>query len=47
MTYSVVGMGAIGGFYGGRLAHAGRTVRFLLHSDYEFIKEHGMQVDSC
>jgi rod shape determining protein RodA len=37
MTYSVVGMGAIGGFYGGRLAHAGRTVRFLLHSDYDFV----------
>ena len=47
MTYSVVGMGAIGGFYGGRLAHAGRTVRFLSHSDYEYVLQHGMQVDSC
>ena len=47
MTYSVVGTGAIGGFYGGRLAHAGRKVRFLLHSDYEFVKEHGLRVDSC
>lgn len=47
LTYSVVGTGAIGGFYGGRLAHAGRTVRFLLHSDYEFVKEHGLRVDSC
>ena len=47
MTYSVVGMGAIGGFYGGRLAHAGRTVRFLLHSDYDFVLQHGLQVDSC
>ena len=47
MTYSIVGMGAIGGFYGGRLAHAGRTVRFLSHSDYEFVLQHGLQVDSC
>ena len=47
LSYSVVGTGAIGGFYGGRLAHAGRKVRFLLHSDYEFVKEHGLRVDSC
>lgn len=47
MTYSVVGMGAIGGFYGGRLAKAGRTVRFLSHSDYEFVLQHGLHVDSC
>ena len=47
MTYSVIGTGAIGGFYGGRLAKAGRTVRFLLHSDYEYVKEHGLQIDSC
>ncbi len=47
MTYSIVGMGAIGGFYGGRLAHAGRTVRFLSHSDYEYVLQHGLTVDSC
>ena len=47
MTYSVIGTGAIGGFYGGRLAKAGRTVCFLLHSDYEHVKEHGLQIDSC
>lgn len=47
LTYSVVGTGAIGGFYGGRLAHAGRTVRFLLHSDYEHVRQHGLRVDSC
>ena len=40
-------MGAIGGFYGGRLAKAGRTVRFLSHSDYEYVLQHGLQVDSC
>lgn len=46
-SYSVIGTGAIGGFYGGRLAHAGRTVRFLLHSDYEYVRQHGLRVDSC
>ena len=35
MNYTVIGTGAIGGYYGGRLRKAGRTVRFLLRSDYE------------
>ncbi len=47
MTYSIVGMGAIGGFYGGRLAHEGRELHFLSHSDYEHVLAHGLQVDSC
>ena len=46
-SYSVVGMGAIGGYYGGCLARAGRTVRFLSHSDYQHVLQHGLQVDSC
>lgn len=47
MTYSIIGTGAIGGYYGGRLMKAGRQVRFLLHSDYDYVKEHGLQIDSC
>ena len=47
MTYSVIGMGAIGGYYGGRLAHAGLDVHFLSHSDYAYVVERGLQVDSC
>ena len=47
LTYAVVGTGAIGGFYGARLARAGREVHFLLHSDYEYVKEHGLRVSSC
>ena len=47
MTYSVIGMGAIGGYYGGRLAHAGFDVHFLSHSDYAYVVEHGLRVDSC
>ena len=47
MTYGIIGMGAIGGYYGGRLAYSGVDVHFLSHSDYQFVKECGLQVDSC
>ena len=47
MRYGIVGVGAIGGYYGSKLAHSGQEVHFLSHSDYQFVKEHGMQVDSC
>ena len=47
MTYAVIGTGAIGGFYGARLAQAGHDVHFLLHSDYEYVASHGLQVLSC
>jgi 2-dehydropantoate 2-reductase len=46
LTYAVVGTGALGGFYGGKLANAGHQVHFLFHSDYQFVKEYGLQVDS-
>ena len=47
MRYGVIGVGAIGGYYGSKLAHSGQEVHFLMHSDYQYVKEHGMQVDSC
>ncbi len=47
MRYAVIGTGAVGGYYGGRLANAGHDVHFLLHSDYDYIKQNGLQVDSC
>jgi len=47
MRYGIIGTGAIGGYYGAKLAHAGQDVHFLLHSDYEYVKQHGLQVDSC
>ena len=47
LRYGVIGVGAIGGYYGSKLAHSGQEVHFLSHSDYEFVKERGMQVDSC
>ena len=47
MRYGVIGTGAIGGYYGAKLAHAGQELHFLFHSDYEYVKQHGLQVDSC
>lgn len=47
MNYTVIGTGAIGGFYGGKLHKAGRQVRFLLHTDYEYVREHGLLITSC
>jgi 2-dehydropantoate 2-reductase len=45
-TIAVIGTGAVGGYYGGLLQRAGNEVHFLLHSDYEHVREHGLQVDS-
>jgi 2-dehydropantoate 2-reductase len=46
LRYAVVGTGAIGGFYGGMLAHAGCDVHFLLHKDFDFVYRNGLKVDS-
>ena len=46
MNYAIIGVGGIGGYYGGLLAKAKRNVQFLLHSDYEFVKQNGLQIDS-
>lgn len=45
-SVAVVGSGAIGWYYGGRLANMGEDVRFLLRSDYEAVRNHGMKVES-
>ena len=47
MRYGIIGSGAIGGYYGGKLAKAGQEVHFLFHSDYEYVKDCGLQIDSC
>lgn len=47
MSYGIIGTGAIGGYYGAMLAKAGNEVHFLFHKDYEYVKQHGLQVDSC
>ncbi|MFV0358085.1 MAG: putative 2-dehydropantoate 2-reductase [Bacteroides thetaiotaomicron] len=46
LKYGVIGSGAIGGYYGGKLAHSGQEVHFLFHSDYDYVKENGLKVDS-
>lgn len=46
LRYAVLGTGALGGYFGGKLAKAGKEVHFLLHSDYEHVREHGLRVDS-
>lgn len=45
-SYAIVGTGGVGGYFGGRLALAGHDVRFLLHSDFEYVREHGLSVKS-
>jgi 2-dehydropantoate 2-reductase len=42
----VVGTGAIGGFYGGKLAQAGASVSTLCRSDYETVKAKGISIKS-
>lgn len=46
MRYAIIGTGAVGGYFGARLAMAGHDVHFLLHSDYDHVMEHGIEVKS-
>lgn len=45
-SYAIIGTGALGGFYGARLQRAGCELHFLLHSDYEHVRQHGLVCDS-
>ncbi len=45
-SYAVIGTGALGGYYGGRLQQAGAEVHFLLRSDYEHVRRHGLRIES-
>src|SRR5689334_5837207 len=47
MVISVVGAGAMGAYYGGRLAQHGNDVHFLLRRDYEAVKREGWRIKSC
>ena len=46
VSYAIIGTGAIGGYYGGRLANSGKEVHFLFHSDYDYVMNNGLRVDS-
>jgi 2-dehydropantoate 2-reductase len=45
-TVAVIGSGAVGGYYGARLAQAGHDVTFLARRDYRAIKAGGLHVTS-
>lgn len=44
---AVVGAGAVGGYYGSRLAQHGHDVHFLLRGDYDAVRRYGWTVRSC
>ncbi|MDZ4402294.1 2-dehydropantoate 2-reductase [Prosthecobacter sp.] len=43
---AIIGSGAVGCYYGGRLAQHGNDVHFLMRSDYEHVKRHGLKIQS-
>jgi 2-dehydropantoate 2-reductase len=43
-SIAVVGAGAVGSYYGAHLASRGRDVRFLLRSDLDAVRRHGLHV---
>ncbi len=43
---AVIGTGALGGLYGGRLVRSGHSVHFLVRSDFDHVSRHGLRVDS-
>jgi 2-dehydropantoate 2-reductase len=45
-SYTIIGTGAVGGFYGGCLQRAGFEVHFLVHSDYEHVRQRGLVIES-
>jgi len=45
-SIAIIGTGALGGYYGARMAQAGADVHFLCHRDGAYIRQHGLQVES-
>jgi 2-dehydropantoate 2-reductase len=46
MKIAVVGCGALGSYYGARLCRDGQQVHFLLRSDYQHVRRHGVAIRS-
>jgi len=44
MKIAVVGCGAVGSYYGAMLRRAGADVHFLLRSDYDIVRRHGVNI---
>ena len=48
MRYHIVGVGAVGGYFGGRLAHAGADVTFVARGEhFRAMHEFGLHVRSA
>ncbi len=45
-SYAIIGAGAVGGFYGARLAHSGHDVHFLFRNDCKQAQEQGLSIES-
>lgn len=43
---AIVGSGAVGCYYGGRLAQQGNDVRFLMRGDFDHVRNHGLDIRS-
>lgn len=43
---AIIGAGAIGCYYGARLAQQGHSVHFLMRSDFDHVSKHGLQIRS-
>ena len=46
LKIAVIGSGAVGCFYGAKLAQAGADVHFLMRSDLQHVQEHGLTIRS-
>ena len=44
MKIAVLGPGAVGSYYGAKLARAGHETHFLLRADYEQVRRHGVRI---
>ncbi len=45
-TIAIIGAGAVGGYYGARLAQHGHDVHFLVRSDFDTIRTNGLHIQS-
>src|SRR5438876_4505392 len=45
-SIAIIGAGAVGGYYGARLAQAGNDVHFLLRADFEHVRRNGFVIKS-
>jgi 2-dehydropantoate 2-reductase len=47
MKIAIIGAGAVGSFYGARLARAGNDVTFLMRRELDAVRRHGLTIKSC